>query len=131
VGPVDRPPPAVPLEGPIHTHGGQLAAEDELFAGDDVYFTMTLVSAVDGRVLWHLRDNVDVEADDPADVARFIDRTLASLPPSLALAPPGPVPPGAPAPSGGTPAPPPSGAAPPAPPAAPPAAPAGAAPPTR
>jgi hypothetical protein len=74
----------VPLSGPQHTHDGQVADEDAAFAGDEIYVSMTLVSAHDGRVLWHIRDSVDVAPDKPQDVERFIKRFMDLVPPSLA-----------------------------------------------
>lgn len=78
----------VPVAGPAHTHEGTVADDDSTFAGDQLYFSMTLISAADGRVLWHLRDDADVEIEDPAQVQRFVDRVLSTLPPALPAAPP-------------------------------------------
>jgi hypothetical protein len=81
----------VPLERPAHTHEGAVIDEDPSFGGDHIYASLTLVSAHDGRVIWHLRDDFDVELDSPDDLERFVDRTLGTLPASLrpkTLAPP-------------------------------------------
>ncbi len=75
----------VPLSSPTYTHEGGVIEEDEPLGGDEVYASMTLVSAKDGRLLWHLRDNFDVEPDNPRDIQRFVDRIVSTLPPSLAL----------------------------------------------
>ena len=74
----------VPLDGPEATHEGAVADDDSAFAGDQAYVTMSLISTYDGRVLWHLRQSVDVELDNPKDVERFVGRVLDSIPPSLA-----------------------------------------------
>jgi hypothetical protein len=74
----------VPLDGPVATHEGAVADEDPIFEGDQAYVTMSLVSTYDGRVLWHLRQSVDVELDDPRDVERFTRRIVDGIPPSLA-----------------------------------------------
>jgi hypothetical protein len=95
----------VELDGPRHTHDGYVADDDEAFAGDDLHIAMTLISAHDGRVLWHVRENVDVEADQPVELEALFKRYAAHLPPSLAPPPAGagapaaPVPPPAPAPA--------------------------------
>lgn len=73
----------VPLDGPVHTHEGQVADQEAYFAGDQLYVSMTLVGAQDGRVLWHLRDDFDVAADKPQDMQRFVQRVFDTLPPSL------------------------------------------------
>jgi hypothetical protein len=74
----------IPLDSPEHTHDGQVADEDDAFAGDEIHVSMTLVSAHDGRVLWHIRDSVDVEPDNPPEVEGFIRRYMTLIPPSLA-----------------------------------------------
>ena len=74
----------VPIDGPVATHEGAVADEDSFFAGNQAYVTMSLVSTYDGRVLWHLRQSVDVDLDDPKDVERFVARVLDTIPPSLA-----------------------------------------------
>jgi hypothetical protein len=74
----------VPLDGPEATHEGAVADDDSAFAGDQAYVTMSLVSTYDGRLLWHLRQSVDVELDNPQEVERFVRRVLDGLPPSLA-----------------------------------------------
>jgi hypothetical protein len=61
-----------------------VADEDEAFAGDEIHVSLTLVSAYDGRVLWHIRDSVDVEADHPQELESFVHRYVGLLPPSLA-----------------------------------------------
>jgi hypothetical protein len=71
----------VPLDGPVYTHDGDVQHEDEVFAGDELYASMTLVSSSDGRVLWHARQELDLDADDPADVDRMVTDFLTSLPP--------------------------------------------------
>jgi hypothetical protein len=62
----------VPLGGPVHTHDGNVEHDDELFAGDELYVSMTLVSTYDGRVLWHAREHLDLDAEDNADVDRMV-----------------------------------------------------------
>jgi len=76
----------VPLDEPVYTHDGSVAYDDPMFAGDEVYVSMTLISTYDGRVLWHARQALDLEANKPADVDRMVDSFLDTLPPSL---PPG------------------------------------------
>jgi hypothetical protein len=71
----------VPLDGPVYTHDGDVQHEDETFAGDQLYVSMTLVSTTDGRVLWHARQDLDLDADDPRDVDRMVQSFLQSLPP--------------------------------------------------
>lgn len=89
----------VPLNGPEVTQQGMVEDSDEPFAGDDIRASMTLISARDGRVIWHLHDNFDVDPRKPPEVQAFIERVFAMLPPSLALGPnPGAAPP-APAPA--------------------------------
>ena len=58
-----------------------------------VYVAMTLVSAYDGRVLWHVRGNLDLDAEDPNDVRHMVESLLAGIPPRQSA----PVPTGAPA----------------------------------
>jgi hypothetical protein len=99
----------VPLGGDQHTHDGAVADDDRAFAGDEIYVSLTLVSARDGRVLWHIRDSVDVEANDPGQLAAFVQKYVALMPRSLG--------PGVPAAPGEVPVAPPP---PPPPPAAPP-----------
>jgi hypothetical protein len=48
---------------------------------------MTLVLTADGRVLWHTRDALDLEANRPADVERLVQTFLATLPPALPAPP--------------------------------------------
>ena len=74
----------VPLGGPVHTHDGNVDYDDPMFAGDELYVSMTLVSTYDGRVLWHARDHVDREADHP----EHIDEADARLPRHAAPRPP-------------------------------------------
>jgi hypothetical protein len=89
--PVDRGGPGVgigvgvvvPLDGPAYTHDGNVGYEDPMFAGDEIYVAMTMVSTYDGRVLWHVRDHIDVEADHPEQVERMVHAFLDSLPPAL------------------------------------------------
>jgi hypothetical protein len=71
----------VPLDGPVYTHDGDVQHEDEVFAGDELYVSMTLVSSADGRVLWHARQELDLDAQDPRDVDRMAQELLATLPP--------------------------------------------------
>ena len=52
-----------------------------MFAGDELYVSMTLVSSADGRVLWHSRQELDLDADDPSDVDRMVQSFLVGLPP--------------------------------------------------
>ena len=75
----------VPLDGPVYTHDGDVQHEDELFAGDQLYVSMTLVSSTDGRVLWHARQDLDLDADDPRDVDRMVQSFLQTLPPRAGL----------------------------------------------
>ena len=79
----------VPLNGPTYTHDGTVTHEDETFAGDELYVAMTLVSAYDGRVLWHVRGNLDLDAEDPNDVRQMVEQLLAGLPPRQSAPPPG------------------------------------------
>ncbi len=58
-----------------------------MFAGDELYVSMTLVSTSDGRVLWHARQELDLDADDPSDVDRMVQSFLTSLPPRGGFAP--------------------------------------------
>lgn len=73
----------VPLGGPVHTHDGNVDYDDPIFAGDELYISMTLVSTYDGRVLWHARDHVDREADHPEHVDEVMRAFLDTLPPAL------------------------------------------------
>jgi hypothetical protein len=82
----------VPIDEPVYTHDGSIAYDDPFFAGDEIYVSMTLVSTADGRVLWHARDALDLEANRPADVEQVVQTFLATLPPAL---PPAPLPPAA------------------------------------
>ena len=77
----------VPLNGPVYTHDGNVDYDDPLFAGDELYVSMTLVSTYDGRVLWHTRDNVDLEADRPDHIEQLVRAFLDTLPPALPRAP--------------------------------------------
>jgi TolB-like protein len=70
----------IPLGGPGYTHEGQVTHEDEWFGGDQMYLSMTLVNASDGRVLWHLRDDLDLDAEDPQDVQEMVNRVVRSIP---------------------------------------------------
>jgi hypothetical protein len=70
----------VPLAGPEYTHGGTVTHEDETFGGDQVYVSMTLVNAADGRVLWHVREDLDVEADNAKEVEQMVHRLVSSIP---------------------------------------------------
>jgi hypothetical protein len=76
----------VPIDEPVYTHDGSVAYEDPMFAGDEVYVSMTLISTYDGHVLWHARQALDLEANKPADVDRMVNDFLDTLPPAL---PPG------------------------------------------
>ena len=73
----------VPLDGPVYTHDGNVDYDEPLFAGDELYVSMTLVSTYDGRVLWHARDNVDLEADHPEHIEQMVHAFLDTLPPAL------------------------------------------------
>jgi hypothetical protein len=70
----------IPLDGPVYTHAGSVEHEDEWFAGDQLYLSWTLVNAADGRVLWHLREDLDLDAEDPRDVRALVNRVVGSLP---------------------------------------------------
>lgn len=70
----------IPLDGPGYTHEGQVGHQDEWFGGDQMYLSMTLVNASDGRVLWHLKDELDLDAEDPKDVQEMVNRVVRSLP---------------------------------------------------
>ena len=59
-----------------------------MFAGDELYVSMTLVSSSDGRVLWHWRQELDLDADHPEDVDRMVQSFLTTLPPRGGFAPP-------------------------------------------
>lgn len=74
----------VPLDEPVYTHDGSVGYDDPWFAGDELYVSMTLVSTYDGRVLWHARDNLDLDADDPRDIERMVHAYLDTLPPRAA-----------------------------------------------
>jgi hypothetical protein len=76
----------VPLDEPVYTHDGSVGYDDPLFAGDELYVSMTLVSTYDGRVLWHARDHLDLEAEDNRDVDRMVQTFLGGLPPARAPA---------------------------------------------
>ncbi len=76
----------VPIDEPIYTHDGSVAYDDPMFAGDEVYVSMTLISTYDGHVLWHARQALDLEANKPGDVDRMVNDFLDTLPPAL---PPG------------------------------------------
>jgi hypothetical protein len=80
----------VPLDGPIYTHDGTVDYDDPLFAGDQLYVSMTLVSTYDGRVLWFARDSVDLEADRPDHIEQLMHAFLETLPPALPRAPANP-----------------------------------------
>jgi hypothetical protein len=71
----------VPLDGPVYTHDGTVTHEDDTFAGDQLYVTMTLVSAHDGRVLWHMRRDIDLDAQDPRDVDLLARAFIETIPP--------------------------------------------------
>jgi hypothetical protein len=73
----------VPLDGPVYTHDGSVDYDDPWFAGDQLYVSMTLVSTYDGRVLWHARDSVDLEADHPEHIDQLVHAFLDTLPPAL------------------------------------------------
>ena len=73
----------VPLDEPVYTHDGSIAYDDPVFAGDELYVSMTLVSTYDGRVLWHARDALDLEANNPAHVDRMVQDFMDTLPPAL------------------------------------------------
>lgn len=77
----------VPLNEPVYTHDGTVAEDDENYAGDNLHVSLTLISAHDGRVLWHIRDEVDVDADKPGEIDTFVRRYLDTIPPSLAFKP--------------------------------------------
>jgi hypothetical protein len=70
----------VPLDGPVYTHDGNVGHDDEWFAGDELYVSMTLVSTYDGRVLWHARDHLDLDAEDNRDVDRMVQSFIGTLP---------------------------------------------------
>jgi hypothetical protein len=80
----------VPLGGPVHTHDGNVEHDDAVFAGDELYVSMTLVSTYDGRVLWHAREHLDLDAEDNADVDLMVQSFLSTLP--ARGAPPAPPP---------------------------------------
>ncbi|HXU06858.1 MAG TPA: hypothetical protein VN903_38155 [Polyangia bacterium] len=73
----------VPLDGPVYTHDGRVDYDEPMFAGDQLYVSMTLVSTYDGRVLWHARDSVDLEADHPEHIDELMHAFLETLPPAL------------------------------------------------
>jgi hypothetical protein len=70
----------VPLDGPAYTHDGTVDHEDEMFAGDQVYVSMTMISAQDGRVLWHQRQSLDLDAQDPRDVDAMVRTFVDGIP---------------------------------------------------
>jgi hypothetical protein len=71
----------VPLDGPVYTHDGNVEHDDEIFAGDELYVSMTLVSTYDGRIIWHARDHLDLDAEDNRDVDRMVRSFLDTVPP--------------------------------------------------
>ncbi len=71
---------AVPLDGPAYTHDGTVEHDDEVFAGDQVYVSMTMISAHDGRVLWHQRQSLDLDAQDPRDVDQMVRTFVDTIP---------------------------------------------------
>jgi hypothetical protein len=77
----------VPLDEPVYTHDGSVGYDDPLFAGDEIYVSMTLVSTYDGRILWHARDHLDLEAEQPQDIDRMVQTFVGSLPPRYAPPP--------------------------------------------
>ena len=87
----------VPIDEPVITHDGSVGYEDPMFAGDEVYVSMTLVSTYDGHVLWHARQSLDLEANKPEDVDRMVEAFLNTVPPALPPPPPAPVAPPSPA----------------------------------
>ena len=70
----------VPLDGPGYTHEGEVTHDDEWFAGDQLYVSMTLVNAADGRVLWHFRNDLDFDVQDPKDVQALVNRLVGAIP---------------------------------------------------
>src|SRR5260370_26864787 len=70
----------IPLDGPQYTHDGTVGYDDPVFAGDDLYVAMTLVSAYDGRILWHTRQHLDVDAEHPQDLGAGVQSILGQLP---------------------------------------------------
>jgi hypothetical protein len=78
----------VPLDGPVYTHDGNVEHEDETFAGDELYVSMTLVSTYDGRVLWHARQALDLDAQDNRDVDQMVQAFIGDLPPRGGFPPP-------------------------------------------
>jgi hypothetical protein len=70
----------IPLDGPTYTHDGQVTHEDGWFGDDELYMSMTLVNAADGRVLWQLRDDFDLDADDPKDIEAMVNRVVGTIP---------------------------------------------------
>jgi hypothetical protein len=80
----------VPLDGPVYTHDGTVSHEDEIFAGDELYVSMTMVSTYDGRVLWHARTNLDLDAEDGRDVDAMVETFLGTLPARPGFQPPPP-----------------------------------------
>jgi len=73
----------VPLDGPVYTHDGSVDYDEPMFAGDQLYVSMTLVSTYDGRVLWHARQDVDLEANRPEQIDQMMHAFLDTLPPAL------------------------------------------------
>ena len=78
-----RPARIAGVDEPVYTHDGSIAYDDPVFAGDELYVSMTLVSTYDGRVLWHARDALDLEANNPAHVDRMVQDFMDTLPPAL------------------------------------------------
>jgi hypothetical protein len=70
----------VPLDGPEYTHDGTVTHEDDTFAGDQLYVSMTMVAAQDGRVLWHHRVSLDLDAESPGDVNQMARSFIDSIP---------------------------------------------------
>jgi hypothetical protein len=70
----------IPLDGPTYTHDGQVEHEDGWFGDDELYLNMTLVNAADGRVLWQLRHDFDLDADDPKDIEALVNQVVGTIP---------------------------------------------------
>ncbi|HEX3694254.1 MAG TPA: hypothetical protein VH374_02600 [Polyangia bacterium] len=89
----------IPLDGPQYTHEGTVAHDDEWFGGDNIYVAMTLVSAYDGRILWHTRQHLDLDAESAKDVDAMAATMLSGLPARIGT--PDPAAPPASTPTGG------------------------------
>ena len=76
----------------LHPRGERRVRGSAVRAATRSTSPMTMVSTYDGRVLWHVRDHIDLEADRPQDVERLVHTFLDTLPPALPAATAAPAP---------------------------------------